>query len=93
MLRKVNIFFGLKHQACSENFLMGMDCRYERWSFTMYGKICCCYNKYMDNYDKNKVDCYLVDFDVNNLYGYALMQSVSSQLKMIGRIPPEIRAD
>ena len=33
-------------------------------------------NRYMYNYDKAKDDCYLVYFDVNNLYGWAMMQSL-----------------
>ena len=33
-------------------------------------------NRYMYNYDKAKDDCYLDYFDVNNLYGWAMMQSL-----------------
>ena len=33
-------------------------------------------NRYMTDYCKEKNDCYLAYFDVNNLYGFAMMQSL-----------------
>ena len=33
-------------------------------------------NKYMDNYDKNKPSKYIAYFDANNLYGWAMSQSM-----------------
>ena len=40
------------------------------------GRYAAANNRYMQNYDKERDDCYLVYFDVNNLYGWAMMQSL-----------------
>ena len=40
------------------------------------GRYAAANNRYMQNYGKDKNDCYLVYFDVTNIHGYAMMQSL-----------------
>ena len=40
------------------------------------GRFAAANNRYMTDYCKEKSDCYLAYFDVNNLYEFAMMQSL-----------------